>query len=81
MLDLDLWNRVWDLNKFRALCVCGTRLTSARRLLHLGFGFWGVTDLVAYRFGCVMKRDSKLFSSSPLLPLRKSFPILDAFVL
>ncbi|GKV07061.1 hypothetical protein SLEP1_g18869 [Rubroshorea leprosula] len=26
-----------------------------------------------------MKRDSKLFSSSPLLPLRKSFPILDAF--
>ncbi|GKV33963.1 hypothetical protein SLEP1_g42396 [Rubroshorea leprosula] len=46
MLDIDLWNRVWDLNKFRALCVCGTRLTSARRLLRLGFGFWGVTRSV-----------------------------------
>ncbi|GKV47949.1 hypothetical protein SLEP1_g54798 [Rubroshorea leprosula] len=21
MLDIDLWNRVWDLNKFRTLCV------------------------------------------------------------
>ncbi|GKV03851.1 hypothetical protein SLEP1_g16093 [Rubroshorea leprosula] len=30
-----------NLNKFRALCICGTRLTSARRLSRLGFGFWG----------------------------------------
>ncbi|GKU99847.1 hypothetical protein SLEP1_g12633 [Rubroshorea leprosula] len=30
-------------SKFRALCTCGTRLTSARRLSRLGFGFWGVT--------------------------------------
>ncbi|GKV13544.1 hypothetical protein SLEP1_g24540 [Rubroshorea leprosula] len=34
---------VCDLNKFRALCTCGTRLTSARRLSRLKFGFWGVT--------------------------------------
>ncbi|GKV47798.1 hypothetical protein SLEP1_g54660 [Rubroshorea leprosula] len=33
------------LSKFRALCIYGTRLTSARRLSRLGFGFWGVTDL------------------------------------
>ncbi|GKU97873.1 hypothetical protein SLEP1_g10951 [Rubroshorea leprosula] len=31
-------------SKFRALCTCGTRLTSAQRLSRLGFGFWGVTD-------------------------------------
>ncbi|GKU92940.1 hypothetical protein SLEP1_g6593 [Rubroshorea leprosula] len=30
-------------SKFRALCICGTRLTSARRLPCPGFGFWGVT--------------------------------------
>ncbi|GKV53705.1 hypothetical protein SLEP1_g60222 [Rubroshorea leprosula] len=35
-----------ECDKFRALCICGTRLMSARRLLRLGFGFWGVTDLV-----------------------------------
>ncbi|GKV37954.1 hypothetical protein SLEP1_g45914 [Rubroshorea leprosula] len=36
---------VCDLNKFRALCTCGTCLTSARCLSRLGFGFWGVTIL------------------------------------
>ncbi|GKV52070.1 hypothetical protein SLEP1_g58674 [Rubroshorea leprosula] len=30
-------------DKFRVLCICGTRLTSARRLSRLEFGFWGVT--------------------------------------
>ncbi|GKU99837.1 hypothetical protein SLEP1_g12623 [Rubroshorea leprosula] len=33
-------------NKFRALCICGTRFTSARRLSRLIFGFWGVTYVV-----------------------------------
>ncbi|GKV35943.1 hypothetical protein SLEP1_g44138 [Rubroshorea leprosula] len=36
-------------SKFQALCTCGTRLTSARRLSRLGFGFWGVTLLIANR--------------------------------
>ncbi|GKV17175.1 hypothetical protein SLEP1_g27711 [Rubroshorea leprosula] len=33
-------------SKFRALCICGIRLTSARRLSRLGFGFWGVTNIL-----------------------------------
>ncbi|GKV11033.1 hypothetical protein SLEP1_g22322 [Rubroshorea leprosula] len=32
-----------ECDKFRALCICGTRLTSARRLSRLEIGFWGVT--------------------------------------
>ncbi|GKV11328.1 hypothetical protein SLEP1_g22592 [Rubroshorea leprosula] len=35
-----------ECDKFRALCICGTRLTSARRLPRLEIGFWGMTDLV-----------------------------------
>ncbi|GKV13572.1 hypothetical protein SLEP1_g24567 [Rubroshorea leprosula] len=35
--------RFCDLDKFRALCIRGTHLTSVRRLSRLGFGFWGVT--------------------------------------
>ncbi|GKV34089.1 hypothetical protein SLEP1_g42508 [Rubroshorea leprosula] len=35
-----------EFDKFRALCICGTRITSARCLSRLKFGFWGVTDLV-----------------------------------
>ncbi|GKV17109.1 hypothetical protein SLEP1_g27653 [Rubroshorea leprosula] len=34
--------------EFRALCTCGTRLMSARRLLRLEFGFWGVTQCVEF---------------------------------
>ncbi|GKV00530.1 hypothetical protein SLEP1_g13205 [Rubroshorea leprosula] len=34
-----------DLNKFRALCTCGTCLTNVRRLSRLEFGFWGVTPV------------------------------------
>ncbi|GKV35477.1 hypothetical protein SLEP1_g43740 [Rubroshorea leprosula] len=33
----------YDMINFRALCTCGTRLTSVRCLLRLEFGFWGVT--------------------------------------
>ncbi|GKV27252.1 hypothetical protein SLEP1_g36445 [Rubroshorea leprosula] len=33
-------------SKFRALCICGTRLTSVRRLSRLEFGFWGVTQAI-----------------------------------
>ncbi|GKU88866.1 hypothetical protein SLEP1_g3081 [Rubroshorea leprosula] len=35
-----------ECDKFRALCICGTRLTSARRLSCLEIGFWGMTDSV-----------------------------------
>ncbi|GKV32261.1 hypothetical protein SLEP1_g40878 [Rubroshorea leprosula] len=32
-----------EFDKFRALCTCGTRLTSVRCLSRLEFGVWGVT--------------------------------------
>ncbi|GKU96135.1 hypothetical protein SLEP1_g9405 [Rubroshorea leprosula] len=33
----------YEYDKFRASCICGIRLTSARRLSRLEIGFWGVT--------------------------------------
>ncbi|GKV25990.1 hypothetical protein SLEP1_g35357 [Rubroshorea leprosula] len=51
----------WDLNKFRTLCICGTRLTSARRLSRLGFGFWGMTDLVPMDLRTVVRRVMGLY--------------------
>ncbi|GKV11522.1 hypothetical protein SLEP1_g22775 [Rubroshorea leprosula] len=44
-------------DKFRALCICGTRLTSARRLSRLGFGFWGVTGAILIFHGVIIKSD------------------------
>ncbi|GKV42878.1 hypothetical protein SLEP1_g50240 [Rubroshorea leprosula] len=35
-----------EYDKFRALCICGTHLTSARRLSRLEIGFWGVTSML-----------------------------------
>ncbi|GKU99824.1 hypothetical protein SLEP1_g12611 [Rubroshorea leprosula] len=47
--------RFCDLDKFRALCIRGTHLTSVRRLSRLGFGFCGVTDLVVSELRTVVR--------------------------
>ncbi|GKV15327.1 hypothetical protein SLEP1_g26124 [Rubroshorea leprosula] len=41
-----------EFDKFRALCICRTRLTSARRLSRLEFGFWGVTVGICTGLAC-----------------------------
>ncbi|GKV30797.1 hypothetical protein SLEP1_g39573 [Rubroshorea leprosula] len=52
-----------ECDKFRALCICGTRLTSARRLSRLEIGFWGVTNLVVSE----LRDDSDLCSLNFLI--------------
>ncbi|GKV12344.1 hypothetical protein SLEP1_g23499 [Rubroshorea leprosula] len=44
-----------ELDKFRALCICGT-LSQVYSVCHVsGFGFWGVTDLVPIDFRIVVR--------------------------
>ncbi|GKU89654.1 hypothetical protein SLEP1_g3768 [Rubroshorea leprosula] len=52
---------VCDLNKFRALCTCGTRLTSARRLPHPWIWVLGHDRFSAKRFRTVVRRVMGLY--------------------